>query len=256
MKRSEWIGFGIEKKIIKPSSERSCVIGGYIESPVVDSVNLYDNKFSVFADSWEWMDYGNKQGWVKQIGCVEHELKDFNFIFTLQDTITLYPDKLPDTKKLTHIPTNKDWFAYQSSLTQDIDKLFKIAKQSSDSQTLIDIGCGIGNVLNVAFDAGYSKVIGVEVQEVLCELAKKNTRADIIHQSAETYILDDKNMHIFFFNPFSNKVLNTFLRNNINSIKKNKSLVIYNYAFSAHHLLIMYGLTPIYNDGFAVIYST
>ena len=131
-----------------------------------------------------------------------------------------------------------------------------MAKSHSDSDTIIDIGCGVGNVLKVGLESGYKYAMGVEVQKELCEMALRNVNAEIINESAETYTLEDKNMHVFLFNPFSNKILNIFLENNIDIIKKNKSLVIYNYAFSGHHLMIMYGLKPIYSDGFAVIYST
>ena len=256
MRRSEWIGFGIAKQIIKPSIVKECVIGGYIESPVMDNVDMYDPKFEPMDDSWAWMEYGLSNGWITKTGCVLHELDQFNFIFTLQDIITLYPEKLPEIRKRTHIPENKDWFAYQSSAPEDLKILFKIAKEHSDSATIIDIGCGVGNVLKVGLESGYKNAIGVEVQEELCKLALQNVNADIVNESAETYMLEDKNMHVFLFNPFSNKILNIFLENNIDNIKKNKSLVIYNYAFSGHHLMIMYGLKPIYSDGFAVIYST
>lgn len=256
MKRSEWIGFGVSKQIIKPSTSKECVIGGYLESPIMDSVDLYDPKFEHMDDSWVWMEYGIEQGWITNTGCVLHELDQFNFIFTLQDIITLYPEKLPEIRKRTHIPENKDWFAYQSSDPKDLYSLFKLAKEYRDSDTIIDIGCGVGNVLKTGLEFGYQNAMGVEVQGELCEMALQNVDAKIINESAETYMLEDKNMHVFLFNPFSNKILNTFLQNNIECIKRNNSLVIYNYAFSGHHLMIMYGLKPIYNNGFAVIYST
>ncbi len=254
--RSEWIGFGIAKQIIKPSIEKQCVIGGYIESPIFDVVDLYDPKFADLDESWNWMELGTKNDWVGPIGCVEHELDQFNFIFTLQDIITLYPEKLPEIRKRTHIPENKDWFAYQSSDPNDVAKLLWVAKEKSDNDSFIDIGCGVGEVLKVARNFGYINVFGLEVQKELCELAIHNVDAEIINESAETYLLPDKSMHVFLFNPFSNKILNTFLSNNIENIKRNESLVIYNYAFSGHHLMLMYGLKPIHSDGFAVIYKT
>jgi len=110
-------------------------------------------------------------------------------------------------------------------------------------------------VLKIGIDAGYKNVMGLEIQKELVDLARNDERLEIIHGSGSDYILPDKQLHVFMFNPFSNNVMIDFLDNNIEKIKKNKSLVIYNYAFSGHHLMVMYGLKMIYTNNFAIIYA-
>lgn len=253
--KDEWLGFAINKNILSISDTKECVIGGYMYDLTHNNVNIYDHKFLDIDDVNNWFDMGYSNGWIGETGCITHELNKFNFVFTLQDIKVLYPDKLPNIRKRTHIPENKDWFAYQASEPKMTAELLEKALELSGCDTLIDIGCGLGEVLKVGIEAGYKTVMGVEIQKELVDLARKDKRLEIIQASGSDYILPDKQLHIFMFNPFSNKIMIEFLDNNIEQIKKNKSLVIYNYAFSGHHLMIMYGLTMLYSNGFATIYS-
>lgn len=255
LSKEEWLGFAINKSILKPSNSNECVIGGYIEDFSYDDVDIYDTKFSRVDDVDYWFTLGTIHGWIGKTGCVKHELDKFNFVFTLQDIKILYPDKLPEIRKRTHIPENKDWFAYQASEPEMTKELLGKALEFSSCDTLIDIGCGLGEVLKIGIDTGYKNVMGLEIQKELVDLARSDKRLEIIHGSGSDYILPDKQLHVFMFNPFSNNVMIDFLDNNIENIKKNKSLVIYNYAFSGHHLMVMYGLKVIYTNNFAIIYA-
>lgn len=253
--KEEWLGFALNKNILIQSDNSECVIGGYIDEFVYDDVDIYDTKFSSIDDVDYWFTLGTIHGWIGKTGCVKHELDKFNFVFTLQDIKILYPDKLPEIRKRTHIPENKDWFAYQASEPEMTKELLEKALEFSACDTLIDIGCGLGEVLKIGSDIGYKNVMGLEIQEELVDLARKDNRLEIIHGSGSNYLLPDKKLHVFMFNPFSNNVMIEFLDNNIENIKRNKSLVIYNYAFSGHHLMVMYGLKVIYTNNFAIIYS-
>lgn len=252
--KKEWLGFAINKNILKASDSDECVIGGYIEDFSYDNVDIYDPKFSSIDDVNYWFGMGYTHGWLSESGCIKHELSRSNFSFTLQDIKILYPDKLPEIRKRTHIPENKDWFAYQASDPDMTRELLKKALEFSNCDTLIDIGCGLGEVLKIGIDAGYKNVMGLEIQKELVDFARNDDRLQIIHGSGSDYILPDKKLHVFMFNPFSNNVMIEFLDNNIEKIKENKSLVIYNYAFSGHHLMVMYGLRMVYTNNFATIY--
>jgi hypothetical protein len=253
--KQEWLGFALNKSILIQSNIKDCVIGGYINDFDYDDVDIYDAKFSGIDDVNYWFAMGYTHGWLTETGCVKHELNRHNFVFTLQDIKILYPDKLPEIRKRTHIPENKDWFAYQASEPEMTKELLNKALEFSSCDTLIDIGCGLGEVLKIGSDVGYENVVGLEIQEELVELARKDARLEIIHGSGSDYHLPDKKLHVFMFNPFSNNVMIDFLNNNIENIKRNNSLVIYNYAFSGHHLMVMYGLKMVYTNNFATIYA-
>lgn len=253
----EWLSFGIQKKIVRRSyGQVSCEIGCNVTVEDYENIYLYDPKLADFDFSSVWIQYGLDNGLITKIGCVEHELTDANFIFTLQDVIAVYPnsEKRKNLKGITHIPENKDWFGYQGSDEEYTKQLLTFALNVNPSDTIIDIGCGLGDVLTFAKELGYKNVMGVEVQEELANEARKIPGAEIINISADEYLLPDKKMHIFLFNPFSNKIMNKFLSNNIDNIKRNNSVVIYNYAFNAHHLMVMYKLKQIFTDEFSTIY--
>lgn len=198
------------------------------------------------------MQYGKENNWIEDIGCIVHELKRFNFQFNLQDLVPLKLGKI--APPLTHKPENKDYFAYQRSTTDPVKYLFDAAKELVPCDSIIDIGCGMGEFLMMAKNYGYKDIHGVEVQKELVDIAKQNINENITLESAETFLLPDKQMHIYMFNPFSNNVMAKFLDNNIDNIKRNKSAILYNYTFIGEHLIPMYGMKQIFGNSFSKLY--
>lgn len=232
--RREWIWNGLTKDLIRPTVEPRCAIGGYIEAPVFDVGDAYDSRFNEISSTQGWLDYGMNQGWITTIGCIEHELKEFNFAFVLDE---------------------KEWHTVESLNLDYIAELLDMAQFKSKCDTIFDIGCGTGNILNMSFDHGYKEALGIEVRPAIYDVANSNTKLKVYNEDANNYLLPDRRMHLYMFDPFSNAILNNFLKNNIENIKKNKSILIYANAFSGHHLVTKYGMHSIYSDGLSVIYT-
>jgi len=94
--------------------------------------------------------------------------------------------------------------------------------QPSHESVFIDLGCGKGRVLLLAYLRGFKRVVGVEFSPQLCQTAKENIeifgkklgrKVDIeIHQSDVTdYPWQDDEDVIFMFNPFDPIVLDKVL---------------------------------------------
>lgn len=83
----------------------------------------------------------------------------------------------------------------------------------------VDIGSGTGKALLLALEYGFDKVVGVEIVDSLCVLAKSNFEKKSIPQSKYSLICADAldyniqhEDHVFFFNdPFSDEVFSKFL---------------------------------------------
>jgi predicted RNA methylase len=74
----------------------------------------------------------------------------------------------------------------------------------------VDFGCGRGRAVIMAARLGFSKVIGVEFSQSLCEEASRNVakaapRHDIVvlHQDACDYVITREDNVFFLFNPFT-----------------------------------------------------
>lgn len=252
MNHSSWLGFGINRNCISFVNSNDCVIGGFIYDTDYEDVNIFSEDFKDIRNPFLWMEYGLQRGWIEQIGCVIHELKRSNFVFNLQDLVPLKLGVI--APPLTHKPDNKDYFAYQRSTTDPVKYLFDAAKELIPCDSIIDIGCGMGEFLMMAKNYGYTDIHGVEVQKELVDIARKNIDANITLESAETFLLPDKQMHIYMFNPFSNKIMKQFLDNNIDNIIRNNSAILYNYTFIGEHLIPTYGLKQIFGNSFSKLY--
>lgn len=73
--------------------------------------------------------------------------------------------------------------------------------------TFVDLGCGKGRALIFAHEAGFERLIGVEMSGKLAETARKNMRragiaAEIANQDASSYRFPDTPLVIFMYNPF------------------------------------------------------
>jgi SAM-dependent methyltransferase len=91
----------------------------------------------------------------------------------------------------------------------------KITKNDS----FIDFGCGKGKMIFLMSKFSFRKVDGVEISEKLCIIAKNNLKklkvqnAEIFNSDAKLFDKIDDYNYIYFFNPFSAKVMKDVMKN-------------------------------------------
>ena len=104
--------------------------------------------------------------------------------------------------------------------------------QNRNQLNLIDVGCGKGKVLFVALNFGFKSIIGIDIKKNLLVTCVKNINKNkklkknkefikLINIKAIKYKISNEN--VFFLNhPFSEIILNKFLKKIILSFRKNK----------------------------------
>ena len=149
------------------------------------------------------------------------EIKDNYFFDFYYNVETRFRDGKTDKLRSHYAPT------YYSV----IKEAFNFIK-NKEELILIDVGCGKGKVLLVASDFGFKKIIGIDQSKKLLNICKKNInnykdlkkRKQIIklkQVDALKYIIKNENV-FYFFDPFSDIILNKFLKKILLSYKKNK----------------------------------
>lgn len=120
----------------------------------------------------------------------------------------------------------------------------------TENNSFIDIGCGKGFVLTKAAKQPYKKVTGIDVEEELIQIARKNIsilklqdRINISVQNAMAYNYYDEYDHFYFFNPFSVEILKPTLERILESlIKRSRELtIIYVHPTAAHQVFMETG---------------
>jgi len=120
----------------------------------------------------------------------------------------------------------------------NLRRLYKIFKKDKkiNKYHFIDVGCGNGIPLIYAYKKfDFQSYTGFDFVKRYVENSRKNFKNSIKNEKirvfkkdAKKFILDGKKSYfIFMFNPFDDKVMRQFLKNNIKNLKKNKSVIAY-----------------------------
>lgn len=259
--KQEWFNFGIKKGSIQKIENTVCGMGFYTEYENDIEINLKEERFLQILGIGNWIRYGIANNWIDIIGCPEHEINDANMQITPENGIVVHEAlynvrlKIGDYLAATHKPDNKNYFGYMATNPAVIKEIFRVLPNLDTCNSFIDIGCGKGSVLKEAKNY-YEYLYGIDINESLIKDCKNNVdNAQISLIPAEKYIIPDKKMHIFIFNPFNNSILKQFLNNNITNIKKNNSIIIYNNIFYSDHLIKLYGMNTIHKGHVFSIYK-
>jgi SAM-dependent methyltransferase len=108
-----------------------------------------------------------------------------------------------------------------------IRKILRVVSPGPEDM-FYDIGCGMGRILCVAAQQPVRKCVGVELQEPLCEIARRNAASlrgrkapiEIVRGDATTADLSDGTIY-FMFNPFGPETLRDTLANIRGSLSHN-----------------------------------
>lgn len=102
-----------------------------------------------------------------------------------------------------------------------------------ESDSIMDIGCGKGSVLNLLIKYPFKNICGIEVSDALHEICKKNMqrlndKRVIIYNLDARNFEDYQNYNIYYmYNPCSEEILNPIIKKIANKAKSNTQ-IIYN----------------------------
>jgi tRNA1(Val) A37 N6-methylase TrmN6 len=143
-----------------------------------------------------------------------------------------YYERLFGIKTLQIKKTNdRENFHYQGASYYVLFELFKKLPRILKDKGFIDFGSGKGRVLFCAENAGFNNLIGVELDKDLVESANENVKNYLLKrpeskftfscENAASYVITDNVGTFFFFNPFSEKIMEQVILNITNYQKKN-----------------------------------
>lgn len=112
-----------------------------------------------------------------------------------------------------------------------IRKMLKMLPLEPEEGRFLDIGCGKGLTMKVAKEKGYQKVAGIDLDEDLIRIAKKNMKKlgmeDVPCLTVDAVQFDGYGEYnvFFFFNPFNDTVLEPVVRRILESVRENPRTV-------------------------------
>lgn len=95
--------------------------------------------------------------------------------------------------------------------------------------TFVDMGCGKGKALLIATSMGFRNIVGVEFVPSLADTARRNLsklavpNATVVQGDASDYSFSDDDLVLYFFNPFSQEVMEKVVEN----LKKSSARNVY-----------------------------
>ena len=96
-------------------------------------------------------------------------------------------------------------------------KLLRIAHLARSQDVFLDFGAGKGRILLAAADAGFRRVVGVEISSELASIARRNAQGrpnvEIVEADATAFSIPGDVGVFFFYNPFYGTVLDRVLEN-------------------------------------------
>jgi|APCry1669190591_1035303.scaffolds.fasta_scaffold22437_1 SAM-dependent methyltransferase len=125
--------------------------------------------------------------------------------------------------------------AFEPVWLNDIDKLIATDRTKTSDYHFLDVGCGKGiSTIYVKERYFFKSVTGFDFEPDFIEAAERNLKYSTVKGPIDFYIgdagdwlLDDQRWFLFLYNPFSDHVLEQFLRNNIDVLRKTQSVLAY-----------------------------
>ena len=122
--------------------------------------------------------------------------------------------------------------------------LHHLAPAAND--TFLDIGCGVGRVVCGAAQYGFRRVIGLDIDPCMTELAGHNARrlrnrrcpVEIVTGDATIFLIPDDVTIVFLYNPFQGATLAAVMRQLIESADRAPRAIRLAYANPQDHELL------------------
>jgi cyclopropane fatty-acyl-phospholipid synthase-like methyltransferase len=139
-----------------------------------------------------------------------------------------------------------------------LEHLFSAFRKLSGESSITDLGCGKGRMMMVAPHFGFTNITGVDFAKEVCAQAEEIMRAtevkfpgirwQVLHENVADHAIRPGDSVFFMFNPFTEVVLNGFLKNLDKSCAEHPRTVYFLYASPQHQDLLQ-------QNGFAVVYE-
>lgn len=139
-----------------------------------------------------------------------------------------------------------------------LEHLFSAFRKLSDEVSITDLGCGKGRMMMVAPHFGFTGIKGIDFAEEVCAQARENMEKTelkfpgitwkVLHENVADHAVEPGDSVFFMFNPFTEVVLKSFLKNLDASCEQYPRTVYFLYASPQHQDLLQ-------EDGFAVVYE-
>lgn len=125
--------------------------------------------------------------------------------------------------------------AYQAVWCRNIRKLLSEAEKHGFNGDFIDVGCGKGKACFFASRFGFRTILGIDFDDELIRIAEENRlrfigdRSNIRfqHSDAAEFLVPESRTVVFMFNPFDAVIMDKFVRNNIDSLRRHRSMIAY-----------------------------
>jgi predicted RNA methylase len=150
---------------------------------------------------------------------------------------------VPLEAEVANTAVHSDGTRYQSSRPRDFRRLVRTLPLAlpQDSYTFVDLGCGKGRVLILAAEYGFQRVLGIELDSRLVEVARANVRSvqarqqnrmdkvEVLTGDAATFTLPLGPTIIYMYNPFGEQTVREVASNVQRSLELNPRplLVVY-----------------------------
>ena len=111
----------------------------------------------------------------------------------------------PEKKK------SAEYHGYSMTDAKDMKQILQAVPVNRSKSAFLDVGCGKGMCMKVAAELGYAKMDGLDMDEKLLEIARRNMRklqlnVDCIHANAVEFDRYADYDVFYFYNPFGKQV--------------------------------------------------
>lgn len=172
----------------------------------------------------------------------------------------LYASSIYDSEKINQL-YQKSEFKYDDEL-QNLQKTYgnylqMIVEFSPGKDSLLEIGCGNGFLLEQALRLGYKNVTGVELSSEAINLAPPSVKDKIIHGAFDPNIFKDKQFDVIFFAMVIEHVddVNKFLQGIHRLLKPNGLVLGITHDESSLLSAILKDKCPIINDEHVYVFD-
>lgn len=142
------------------------------------------------------------------------------------------------------VKASRDYNGYTKTPEKHMERLLQSLDISYKDSRFLDIGCGKGAVLRVASRLPFQKVAGLELDEDLIRIARRNmqilglNQVECIHANALEFDRYGEFNVFFLFNPFSDDILSQVLDVMLKTLEENPRDIYIIYHHPLHYQLM------------------